>query len=69
MSLIPNPPIAASLMTLESEYADDVNFINESLEPLETLLPIATTVFKDWNLHINQDKTEYSFCELREPYV
>ena len=54
-------------MPLKSEYADDVDFINESLEPLQTLLPIATTVFKDWNLHINQDKTEYVDFSLANP--
>ena len=50
-----------SLMPLESEYADDVDFIDEELIRLEFVLPVASHVLKeDWNLNINNTKTEYT---------
>ena len=64
---IPNPPISNCLMPLESEYADDIDFINEQLEPLENILPIATEVFDEWNLYINQDKTDFVHVYLAAP--
>ena len=54
---IPYDPI--SLMPIESEYADDVDFIDEELLHLNSILPIASTVLKEWNLHINNTKTEF----------
>ena len=54
---IPYDPI--SLMPLESEYADDVDFIDEELIRLKFILPIAANVLKYWNLHINDTKTEF----------
>ena len=54
-------------MPLESEYADDIDFINEQLEPLENILPIATEVFGEWNLYINQDKTDFVHVYLAAP--
>ena len=41
---IPNPPISASFMPLETEYADDVDFSNEKREALEDMLPICHKV-------------------------
>jgi hypothetical protein len=64
---IPNPPISSSLMPLESEYADDVDFINEQQESLLQILPICTTIFEEWSLHINNGKTEHTHIYLAPP--
>ena len=61
---IPNPPISDQGIPLESEYADDVDFLNEDNECLETLLPIAKCTFKEWDLFINEEKTEYTHVFL-----
>jgi hypothetical protein len=64
---IPNPPISDSLMPLESEYADDVDFLNENRDALLQILPICTTVFNEWNLFINNTKTEHTHVYLAPP--
>ena len=46
-------------MPEESEYADDVDFLDTDISNLERILPIATDVFKQWNLNINEQKTEF----------
>ena len=47
-----------TLMPLESEYADDVDFYDTDDQTLENLLPIADKVLKSWHLYMNDDKTE-----------
>ena len=54
---IPYNPI--TLMPLESEYADDVDFIDEEPIRLQFILDVASNVLKQWNLNINCSKTEY----------
>ena len=49
----------STLMPLESEYADDVDFIDEELICLQFIQSIATNVLNEWNLNINCSKTEY----------
>ena len=49
----------STLMPLESEYADDVDFIDEEPIRLQFILSIATNVLKQWNLNINCSKTEF----------
>ena len=52
-------PIAKNGFPLDTEYADDVDFFDEDEENLKTLLPLATVVLKEWNLFVNEDKTEF----------
>ena len=46
-------------MLLESEYADDVDFLDEEEICLQFILPVANHVLKEWNLNINCTKTEF----------
>ncbi|KAL5260883.1 hypothetical protein ACHWQZ_G006801 [Mnemiopsis leidyi] len=55
----PTPPIGETGMPLESEYSDDVDFMATSKEELENLLPVVKQVFNEWNLQINESKTEF----------
>ena len=64
---IPNPPISAQFMPLDTEYADDVDFSNEKKEPLDQLYPICKQVFSEWNLTVNDDKTEHFHFYLATP--
>ena len=55
----PNPPITDSGMPAEWEYADDVDFVDDDLENLEQLLPKCTEILSEWDLHVNESKTEF----------
>ena len=55
----PNPPISDTGMPLEWEYSDDVDFIDEEKELLQELLPKCTEVLGEWNLNVNESKTEF----------
>ena len=55
----PNPPLSALMMPLKHEYADDVDFNDESEENLRFILSQATEILSKWNLFVNQDKTEF----------
>ena len=59
----PNPPITAEGLPLETEYADDVDFMDEDEENLRTL-PMATEILKSWNLFANEDKTDFTHVYL-----
>ena len=65
----PNPPINHNLMPLESQYADDADFYDENGKYLkEKLFPLVKSTFKDWNLKVNDTKTEYTTIEIaKEP--
>ena len=41
-------------------YADDNDFLNTKMKDLEDLYPIAKDVFQQWNLFVNDSKTEYT---------
>ena len=56
----PNPPITVDGFPLETEYADDVDFMDEEEENLRTILPEATEILKSWNLFVNEDKTDFT---------
>jgi len=56
---IPNPPIAASFMPMESAYSDDTSFSNCRKEPLDELYPICKKIFGEWNLSVNDEKSEH----------
>ena len=53
-------------MPEESEYADDVDFLDEELIRLQFILPVANNVLKDWSLNINCSKTEFVHFHLAE---
>ena len=40
----PNPPISDTLMPLESEYSDDVDFLDTDKANLDAILPIVKDV-------------------------
>jgi hypothetical protein len=54
-------------MPLESEYADDVDFLDEEPIRLKFILSVATCVLKEWNLNINASKTEFVEFYLATP--
>jgi hypothetical protein len=55
----PNPPISSLGISLEMEYADDVDFTDEGKDTLDRLLPIAANILKESNLFMNEVKTEF----------
>jgi len=55
----PTPPINISGMPEEDKYSDDLDYLNEDKSLLVDLLPVATEVFKEWNLVVNESKTEF----------
>ena len=54
----PNLPISNRGVPLEWEYADDVDFAEEVREPLDTVLSTACTKLANWNLFVNEAKTD-----------
>ena len=55
----PNPPIAESSLPLEWEYTDDADFADEDEDKLHQLLPICKEILSEWNLLVNESKTEF----------
>lgn len=56
----PNPPFDPdSLLPMEWEYADDGDFADEDEEVLKEILPICKEILEQWNLFVNEDKTEF----------
>jgi len=53
-------------MPLKLEYADDVDFLDEEKLPLETLQPIAAKYLKEFNLNMNETKTEFTHVFLAD---
>ena len=66
VTMRPTPPITPAGMPEEDEYSDDLDFLNEDKATLEALLPVATRVFKEWNLNINESKTEFVHVYIAE---
>ncbi|XP_033117090.1 uncharacterized protein LOC117117021 [Anneissia japonica] len=56
----PNPPISFMGMPRESEYADDVDFLDEDPQIPKHILPTVKTILQEWNLSVNEDKTEFT---------
>ena len=52
-------PVEDSGMPLEWQYADDGDFIDNDLDTLTAMLPVCTGIFEEWNLHVNEAKTEF----------
>ena len=55
----PNPPVSSLGMPIEWEYADDCDFADEDMETLKDLEKLAQTILPQWNLKMNETKTEY----------
>ena len=53
----PNPPIAPNMIPTESEYSDDVDYIDEDYQMLVGMLPTVKCELSDWCLFMNDDKT------------
>ena len=53
----PNSPNTIESFPLETEYADDDDFMDEYEENLRQILPMATKILKSWNLYVNEEKT------------
>ncbi len=64
----PDPPITNLGLPLDSEYADDVDFMDEEEENLRKILPVATEILKSWNLFVNEDKTDFTHVYLARPW-
>ena len=60
----PNPPIQDNFLPVEWEYADDVDLIDENPNNLTALLPVCKEVLSEWNLHVNETKTEFVHFHL-----
>ena len=56
----PNPPISDLGLPTELAYADDNDFLDTNMKDLEALYPIAKDVLQQWNLFVNDSKTEYT---------
>ena len=59
VTLRPTPPIKDDGMPEESEYSDDVDFMDTDKDTLTALFLTAKDVFSKWNLQINETKTEF----------
>ena len=64
--LRPNPAFAENLLPLEWEYADDADFTDEDKKNLESMLPICKEILEEWNLFVNESKTEFTHIYLAE---
>ena len=53
----PNPPIIELGLFLDTEYADEK-------KEKKTLLPMATEILKNFNLLVNEDKTDFTHVYL-----
>ena len=60
----PNPPVSELGLPTEWEYSDDCDFADEDIEKLRTFLPEVKEVLSDWNLQVNESKTEFSTVYL-----
>ena len=63
----PQLPIARNGMPIEWEYADDADFADDNIETLEEMLPVCTRIFKEWDLGVNENKTEFVHLHLARP--
>ena len=58
------PPVSDLGVPDETEYADDVNFLDEDMEKLKAMLPHIKDILGEWNLFVNDTKTEYTRVHL-----
>ena len=63
----PQPPIDMdTMMPLETVYADDCDFYSLSETALTDTLRTVEKVFSNWNLIVNQSKTEFTNIYISE---
>ena len=55
----PTPPIKFDGMPEESEYSDDVDFMDTDKSTLDALFAKAKAILGKWNLLVNETKTEF----------
>ena len=55
----PMIPVDDKGMPLEWQYADDADFVDDELDKLKELLPVCNGVLEEWDLHVNESKTEF----------
>ena len=55
----PNLLFTEHQLSLEMGYVDDIEFIDQNKSTLEAMLPKVEMVFKDWNLIVNPNKTDF----------
>ena len=60
----PNPPMSALGFLTEWEYSDDCDFADEDIEKLRSFLPQVREVLAEWNLQVNESKTEFCTVDL-----
>ncbi len=63
----PNPPITSQGLPLDTEYADDVDFMDEEEENLRKIYSVATDILESWNLFVNEDKFDITRVYLARP--
>ena len=63
----PNPPISALGVPTEWEYSDDCDFADEDMEYVESFLPQIKDILWEWNLEVNESKTEFHSVYLAQP--
>ena len=52
---------------MKTQYSDDTSFSNCKKEPLEDLYPVCKKVFGEWNLSVNDSKSEHLHFYLAQP--
>ena len=60
----PDPPVSELGFPTEWEYSDDCDFADEDIEKLKTFFPAVKVLLKDWDLQVNESKTEFSTVYL-----
>ena len=58
-----------SKLPLHIEYADDVDFICQNDENIQTLIKTVEEVFSKYQLELNKDKTETMELDPKEPRI
>jgi len=60
------PPVSPEGLPEEKEYADDVNYLSEDMDELKDMLPQIKDILAEWNLFVNDTKTEYASVHLAD---
>ena len=66
VTLRPNPPILPNGFPTEWEYADDVDFSDEDPDTLDAILSVAKNILSEWNLFMNEEKTEKTLVYITQ---
>ena len=66
VSIRPNPPVLPNGFPTEWEYADDVDFSDEDPDALKTILSMGKVILSEWNLFMNEEKTETTLVYIAQ---